>query len=60
MDENEPQSIPLKKLVLGTAGLGGVWKKVDPEQSVYAIQCALQEGINRIDTAPPTVMLKSL
>lgn len=52
MDENEPQTIPLKKLVLGTAGLGGVWKKVDPEQSVYAILCALQEGINRIDTAP--------
>lgn len=52
MDENEPQSIPLKKLVLGTAGLGGVWKKVDPEKSVCSIQAALQAGINWIDTAP--------
>lgn len=52
MVEYEPQQFSLNKLVLGTAGLGGVWKKVDPERSVYSIQAALQEGITWIDTAP--------
>ena len=46
------QIFTLNKLVLGTAGLGGVWKKVEPERSVYSIQAALQAGINWIDTAP--------
>ena len=39
-------------LVLGTAGLGGVWKPVDPEESVVAIRHALSQGVDRLDTAP--------
>ena len=39
-------------LVLGTAGLGGVWGKIDPGESVEAILLALESGINRLDTAP--------
>ena len=41
-----------ERLVLGTAGLGGVWGKVDPHQSVSAILFALESGIAAIDTAP--------
>jgi aryl-alcohol dehydrogenase-like predicted oxidoreductase len=39
-------------LVLGTAGLGGVWGKVDPEASVKTILQGLKQGISAIDTAP--------
>jgi aryl-alcohol dehydrogenase-like predicted oxidoreductase len=38
--------------VLGTAGLGGVWGKVNKEESVKAILIALNKGISCIDTAP--------
>lgn len=41
-----------ERLVLGTAGLGGVWGKVDPHQSVYTILSALESGIVAVDTAP--------
>ncbi|MEZ2444959.1 aldo/keto reductase [Chitinophaga sp. RCC_12] len=41
-----------ERLVLGTAGLGGVWGKVDPHQSVLTILSALESGIIAIDTAP--------
>ncbi|PSL44686.1 aryl-alcohol dehydrogenase-like predicted oxidoreductase [Chitinophaga niastensis] len=41
-----------ERLVLGTAGLGGVWGKVDPHQSVLTILSALESGIAAIDTAP--------
>ena len=41
-----------KRLILGTAGLGGVWGKVDPHQSVGTILSALESGIAGIDTAP--------
>lgn len=39
-------------MVLGAAGLGGVWGKVDPEESIETILYALENGIERIDTAP--------
>ena len=41
-----------QQLVLGTAGLGGVWGEVDPEASVATILLALENGISAIDTAP--------
>lgn len=45
---------PAKKtsrLVLGTAGLGGLWGPVDAGQSVETLLYALEQGIERIDTA---------
>lgn len=38
--------------VLGTAGLGGVWGKVDREESVAVILKALEDGFMGVDTAP--------
>jgi aryl-alcohol dehydrogenase-like predicted oxidoreductase len=40
------------RIVLGTAGLGGVWGPVDPAESVRTILSALESGITAIDTAP--------
>ncbi|MBO9728574.1 MAG: aldo/keto reductase [Chitinophaga sp.] len=42
----------LKRIVLGTAGLGGVWGPVTAEHSVQTIVAALAAGIGAIDTAP--------
>jgi len=42
----------LERLVLGTAGIGGVWGNVDAEASVAAILTALERGVGAIDTAP--------
>jgi aryl-alcohol dehydrogenase-like predicted oxidoreductase len=42
----------LSRCVLGTAGLGGVWGKIDREESIKAILMALEDGITYIDTAP--------
>jgi len=42
----------LSRCVLGTTGLGGVWGKIDPEESIKAILMALKNGITCIDTAP--------
>lgn len=39
-------------LVLGAAGLGGVWGNIDPDESIETILYALENGISRIDTAP--------
>lgn len=39
-------------LVLGTAGLGGVWGEVDADASVETILKALEQGVSAIDTAP--------
>lgn len=39
-------------LVLGTAGLGGVWGKVDTNAAVETVLLALEQGISGIDTAP--------
>lgn len=40
------------RLVLGTSGLGGVWGKVDEQESVEAILYALEWGVEVIDTSP--------
>jgi D-threo-aldose 1-dehydrogenase len=40
------------KIVLGTAGLAGVWGEVDVRESVRTILMALDLGISRFDTAP--------
>lgn len=40
------------RCILGTAGLGGVWGPVDPQESVGTLLLALESGINAIDTAP--------
>lgn len=42
----------MDKLVLGTAGLGGIWRTVSAQESVSAILNALSEGVTAIDTAP--------
>lgn len=51
MNKSEAED-PLSRLVLGTAGLGGVWNPVEPDESVNAILYALENGIQWIDTAP--------
>ncbi len=40
------------RLVYGTSGLGGVWGKVDPAESVRALLYAFENGIDVLDTAP--------
>lgn len=40
------------RCVLGAAGLGGVWGKVEKEESVKVILQALESGITAIDAAP--------
>ncbi|GAB3346980.1 aldo/keto reductase [Arachidicoccus ginsenosidivorans] len=52
MDEQYGSDKTLERYILGTAGLGGVWRPVDPRESVKAIIYALQSGITQIDTAP--------
>ncbi|WP_316818229.1 aldo/keto reductase [Pedobacter nyackensis] len=42
----------LDRIVLGTAGLGGVWGKVDQEESIKTVIEALEHGVSCIDTAP--------
>ena len=42
----------LERVVLGTASLGGVWGKIDQEESIDTILYALESGIKRVDTAP--------
>lgn len=46
------QGNALNRCVLGTAGLGGVWGQVDPDESIRSILTALERGITAIDTAP--------
>lgn len=46
------KAFDLTRCVLGTAGLGGVWGRVDRKESLKTILTALDAGINRIDTAP--------
>lgn len=40
------------RLILGTAGTGGIWGEVVPEESVQTVLLALENGIKAIDTAP--------
>ena len=54
----DPSTTPhsgVGRLVLGTAGLGGAWGKVDPATSVRALLYALEHGVTRLDTAPAYV-----
>lgn len=50
--ENGPPDRPRPGLVLGTAGLGGVWGDIDRQESVDTILYALENGVERLDTAP--------
>ena len=43
---------PLPGLVLGTAALGGAWGDIDRQESVDTILYALENGVERLDTAP--------
>ncbi|MBX3256457.1 MAG: aldo/keto reductase [Chitinophagaceae bacterium] len=47
-----PATKTKERYVLGTAGLGGVWGKVNPRESVNTLLMALESGISAIDTAP--------
>ncbi len=50
-DRTRPDGLPLR-LVLGTAGLGGVWGDIDRQESIDTILYALENGVDRLDTAP--------
>ena len=41
-----------ERVILGTAGIGGVWGKISPGASVDAILQALERGVKAVDTAP--------
>lgn len=47
-----PLNCSREKLVLGTAGLAGLWGKVDERESVNTILYALEQGITHFDAAP--------
>ena len=51
-DRAVPGLRPCKRLGLGTAGLGGVWRKVGFEQSVRALHDAWTDGHALVDTSP--------
>lgn len=42
----------LDRIVLGTAGLGGAWRKIDRSSSIDTLLFALDHGIKHIDMAP--------
>ncbi len=42
----------LYRCILGTAGIGGVWDRIEPKESIDSIIEALEQGITAIDTAP--------
>lgn len=52
MDKQLASEDSFQRYILGTAGLGGIWGKVNPEQSVQTILEGLKMGITAIDTAP--------
>ena len=45
-------STAIDKVILGTAGLGGIWGKVNANESLATILAALELGIKALDTAP--------
>jgi len=51
LDQSAQTATAKERLVLGTAGLGGVWGAVDEQESVNTILYALEKGITHIDTA---------
>ncbi|WP_140939363.1 aldo/keto reductase [Sphingobacterium lumbrici] len=42
----------IDKIILGTAGLGGLWGEVNADESIATIWNALSHGIVALDTAP--------
>jgi Predicted oxidoreductases (related to aryl-alcohol dehydrogenases) len=42
----------LERIVLGTAGIGGIWGKVREDDSIQTVLEALAAGVPAIDTAP--------
>lgn len=48
------------RVALGTAGLAGIWGRVDRRESLYAIHMALEAGIRHIDAAPAYADAESL
>ena len=52
LNDNLMKTDFLDRMVLGTAGLGGVWGKVDQQESIKTIIDAMECGVNHIDTAP--------
>lgn len=45
-------NVDKERLVLGTAGLAGLWGKIDEDESVKTILFALEQGITYFDAAP--------
>lgn len=45
-------NLGIDKIILGTAGLGGVWGAVNAEESITTIWNALSHGLDALDTAP--------
>lgn len=45
-------NLGIDKIILGTAGIGGVWGNVKAEESIATIEYAMSHGISAIDTAP--------
>jgi len=50
--QHSPAFNGASRLVYGTSGIGGVWGKVDPDESVEALLYAFENGISALDTAP--------
>ncbi len=48
------------RLVLGTAGLAGLWGPVDPGESLRTLLMAFEAGILHVDTAPAYAHAESL
>lgn len=48
--KNELESI--QRIIIGTAGLAGLWGSVSLAESIDTILLALEAGVNQLDTAP--------
>jgi len=48
----EKQAFDWNRIVLGTAGLAGLWGPVDEKESVRTLLTAMELGIRHFDTAP--------
>ena len=51
-DSQNPLFEKGSRLVYGTSGLGGVWGKVDENESIDCLIYALENGITSLDTSP--------
>ncbi len=51
--DHQPSSFDKgSRIVYGAAGLGGVWGKVDEEESIECLLYAFENGISSVDTSP--------